>query len=108
MKDSVLMLASFEKTADHLFNASVNGRDDQIQGVSECIIMGIPMQIGTGILKVRQRYVNHLGGVSGGVGEQRMHAYGMYVDIYSIALYFLQLVHELACIKCLCVSINKP
>ncbi|CAL5419427.1 unnamed protein product [Camellia sinensis] len=57
MKDSVLMLASFEKTADHLFNASVNGRDDKIEGVSECIIMGIPMQIGTGILKVRQRYV---------------------------------------------------
>jgi len=55
MKDSVLMLASFEKTADHLFNASVNGRDDKIEGVSECIIMGIPMQIGTGILKVMQR-----------------------------------------------------
>ncbi|OVA18215.1 RNA polymerase [Macleaya cordata] len=55
MKESVLMLASFEKTADHLFNASVNGRDDKIEGVSECIIMGIPMQIGTGILKVRQR-----------------------------------------------------
>uniref|UniRef100_A0A1D1XDD4 DNA-directed RNA polymerase subunit n=1 Tax=Anthurium amnicola TaxID=1678845 RepID=A0A1D1XDD4_9ARAE len=59
MKDSVLMLASFEKTADHLFNASVNGREDQIEGVSECIIMGIPMQLGTGILKVRQR-VDHL------------------------------------------------
>ncbi|XP_028071827.1 DNA-directed RNA polymerase III subunit 1 isoform X2 [Camellia sinensis] len=58
MKDSVLMLASFEKTADHLFNASVNGRDDKIEGVSECIIMGIPMQIGTGILKVRQRVEN--------------------------------------------------
>ncbi|XP_043723195.1 DNA-directed RNA polymerase III subunit 1 isoform X1 [Telopea speciosissima] len=55
MKESVLMLASFEKTADHLFNASVNGRDDKIEGVSECIIMGIPMQIGTGMLKVRQR-----------------------------------------------------
>ncbi|KAI8573806.1 hypothetical protein RHMOL_Rhmol01G0304200 [Rhododendron molle] len=55
MKESVLMLASFEKTADHLFNASVNGRDDKIEGVSECIIMGIPMQIGTGILKVMQR-----------------------------------------------------
>ncbi|KAK3012475.1 hypothetical protein RJ639_007986 [Escallonia herrerae] len=55
MKDSVLMLASFEKTADHLFNASVNGRDDKIEGVSECIIMGIPMQIGTGMLGVRQR-----------------------------------------------------
>ncbi|XP_038972864.1 DNA-directed RNA polymerase III subunit 1 isoform X2 [Phoenix dactylifera] len=55
MKDSVLMLASFEKTAEHLFNASYNGRNDQIEGVSECIIMGIPMQLGTGILKVRQR-----------------------------------------------------
>ncbi|RVW65945.1 DNA-directed RNA polymerase III subunit 1 [Vitis vinifera] len=57
MDKSVLMLASFEKTADHLFNASVSGRDDKIEGVSECIIMGIPMQLGTGILKVRQRYV---------------------------------------------------
>ncbi|KAK6935961.1 RNA polymerase Rpb1, domain 5 [Dillenia turbinata] len=55
MKDSVLMLASFERTADHLFNASVTGRNDRIEGVSECIIMGMPMQIGTGILKVRQR-----------------------------------------------------
>ncbi|KAH7650983.1 DNA-directed RNA polymerase protein [Dioscorea alata] len=55
MKDSVLMLASFEKTAEHLFNASFSGREDQIEGVSECIIMGIPMQLGTGILKVRQR-----------------------------------------------------
>ncbi|XP_074366508.1 DNA-directed RNA polymerase III subunit 1 [Apium graveolens] len=55
MKDSVLMLASFEKTSDHLFNASVNGRVDKIEGVSECIIMGIPMQIGTGMLKVMQR-----------------------------------------------------
>ncbi|CAL9163807.1 unnamed protein product, partial [Musa hybrid cultivar] len=57
MKESVLMLASFEKTAEHLFNASYGGRDDQIEGVSECIIMGIPMQLGTGILKVRQRYI---------------------------------------------------
>lgn len=56
MDKSVLMLASFEKTSDHLFNASVSGRDDKIEGVSECIIMGIPMQLGTGILKVRQRY----------------------------------------------------
>ncbi|KAH6755754.1 nuclear RNA polymerase C1 [Perilla frutescens var. hirtella] len=54
MRDSVLMLASFEKTADHLFNASVNGRVDKIEGVSECVIMGIPIQVGTGMLKVRQ------------------------------------------------------
>ncbi|XP_021907699.1 DNA-directed RNA polymerase III subunit 1 isoform X2 [Carica papaya] len=55
MDKSVLMLASFEKTADHLFNASVSGKVDRIEGVSECIIMGIPMQMGTGVLKVMQR-----------------------------------------------------
>ncbi|XP_062171677.1 DNA-directed RNA polymerase III subunit 1 [Alnus glutinosa] len=55
MGKSILMLASFEKTADHLFSASINGRDDRIEGVSECIIMGIPIPIGTGMLKVRQR-----------------------------------------------------
>jgi DNA-directed RNA polymerase beta' subunit len=50
------MLASFEKTSEHLFNASYAGREDDIDGVSECIIMGIPMTLGTGILRVRQRY----------------------------------------------------
>lgn len=55
MKESVLMLASFEKTSDHLFNASVNGRVDNIEGVSECIIMGIPMQTGTGMIGVKQK-----------------------------------------------------
>ncbi|KAI3754196.1 hypothetical protein L1987_53974 [Smallanthus sonchifolius] len=55
MKESVLMLASFEKTADHFFNASVNGRVDKIEGVSECIITGVPMQTGTGMIGVKQR-----------------------------------------------------
>jgi len=41
MKDSVLM-ASFEKTTDHLFDASVYGKADSIAGVSESIIMGNP------------------------------------------------------------------
>lgn len=56
MKTSVLMLASFERTMDHLFNASYAGRVDEIEGVSECVIMGMPMKPGTGILKVKQRY----------------------------------------------------
>ena len=43
MKESVLMLASFEKTADHLFDAAYYGQRDAIKGVSECIIMGISM-----------------------------------------------------------------
>ncbi|KAI1788935.1 beta and beta-prime subunits of DNA dependent RNA-polymerase [Ganoderma leucocontextum] len=42
MKDSVLMLASFEKTTDHLFDASAYGKTDAIAGVSESIIMGNP------------------------------------------------------------------
>lgn len=52
MKDSVLMLASFEKTTDHLFEASFYSKKDPIDGVSECIILGIPMQIGTGLFRV--------------------------------------------------------
>ena len=36
------MLASFEKTTDHLFNAAFNARRDPIQGVSECIILVRP------------------------------------------------------------------
>ncbi|KAG5220537.1 beta and beta-primes of DNA dependent RNA-polymerase [Salix suchowensis] len=42
MKDSVMMLASFEKTTDHLFDASAYGKNDSIAGVSESIIMGNP------------------------------------------------------------------
>lgn len=52
MRESVLMLASFEKTTDHLFDAAMHGRHDAIVGVSECIIMGIPIPLGTGLFKL--------------------------------------------------------
>lgn len=55
MKDSVLMLASFEKTTDHLFDAARFAKQDDIDGVSECIIMGSPMPVGTGLFRVLQR-----------------------------------------------------
>ena len=55
MKDSVLMLASFEKTTDHLFDAAVHARKDSIEGVSECIIMGIPVPLGTGLFKIMKK-----------------------------------------------------
>ena len=42
------MLASFEKTSDHLFDAAYFGQKDAIKGVSESIILGIPMNVGTG------------------------------------------------------------
>nr|WCZ58691.1 DNA-directed RNA polymerase III subunit RPC1 [Seculamonas ecuadoriensis] len=56
MKDSVLMLASFEKTVDHLFEAAAHTRSDAMVGVSECIIMGTPVPLGTGIFKLLQRH----------------------------------------------------
>ena len=52
MRDSVLQLASFEKTADHLFDAGGAGRTDLIEGVSECIIMGKTVGLGTGAMEV--------------------------------------------------------
>ena len=52
MRDSVLQLASFEKTPDHLFDAAVTGKKDEIKGVSECIIMGQSVRLGTGSMNV--------------------------------------------------------
>ena len=52
MRDSVLQLASFEKTPDHLFEAAVSSKKDEIKGVSECIIMGQSVGLGTGAMKV--------------------------------------------------------
>lgn len=55
MRDSVLQLASFEKTPDHLFEAAWRGKVDRVEGVSECIIMGQPVGLGTGAMKVVRR-----------------------------------------------------
>ncbi|KAK4159323.1 DNA-directed RNA polymerase III subunit RPC1 [Cladorrhinum sp. PSN259] len=55
MRDSVLQLASFEKTPDHLFDAAAGMKKDRIHGVSECIIMGQTMSIGTGAFQVVRR-----------------------------------------------------
>lgn len=64
MRDSVLQLASFEKTPDHLFEAAWHMKRDRIEGVSECIIMGQSMGQGTGAFKVVRR-LNLEGGVVG-------------------------------------------
>lgn len=55
MRDSVLQLASFEKTPDHLFAAASGMKSDKIEGVSECIIMGQSMSVGTGAMKAVRR-----------------------------------------------------
>ena len=55
MRDSVLQLASFEKTPDHLFEAAWHGKTDRVEGVSECIIMGQTVGLGTGAMKIVRR-----------------------------------------------------
>ena len=55
MRDSVLHLASFEKTPDHLFEAAARMKTDGIEGVSEGIIMGQTMNVGTGAFQVIRR-----------------------------------------------------
>jgi DNA-directed RNA polymerase III subunit RPC1 len=52
MNDSALMLASFEKTTDYLFDAGQRALAEKIAGVSECIIMGRPIPLGTGLFKL--------------------------------------------------------
>ncbi|VDM52864.1 unnamed protein product [Angiostrongylus costaricensis] len=55
MKESVLLLASFEKTMDHLFEAAFYSQTDPVYGVSESIILGTPLSIGTGLFKLHQK-----------------------------------------------------
>lgn len=52
MKNSTLMLASFECTTDHLYDAAVHCKKDEITGVSECIITGNMASLGTGAFKL--------------------------------------------------------
>jgi len=55
MRESVLVLASFERMTDFLFDAGAHSRVDHIRGVSECIICGVPVPLGTGLFKIIQR-----------------------------------------------------
>ncbi|CAJ2657296.1 unnamed protein product [Trifolium pratense] len=54
---SVLTLASIDRAPEYLFDACVHERDDPVEGVTDCIIMGRPIQIGTGMVKVLPRPV---------------------------------------------------
>jgi DNA-directed RNA polymerase III subunit RPC1 len=53
MKESILHSASFERTTDQLFDAAAKGMSDHVAGVSESIILGNQMPIGTGLLGVK-------------------------------------------------------
>jgi DNA-directed RNA polymerase III subunit RPC1 len=47
-KPGILVMASFERTAESLFDAAVHNRRDDVRGVSEAVLTGQPIPVGTG------------------------------------------------------------
>ncbi len=54
-KASVLARAAFEETVKHLVNASIKGEEDPLNGVTENIIIGQTIKLGTGKVKLKMR-----------------------------------------------------
>ncbi len=54
-KDSVLARAAFEVTVNHLLNAAIHGEEDALEGVTENVIVGKPIKLGTGDVNLRMR-----------------------------------------------------
>jgi len=52
-KDSVLARAAFEVTVSHLLDAAVHGEIDDLNGVTENVIVGKPIKLGTGDVDLR-------------------------------------------------------
>ena len=51
-KESVLARAAFEVTVKHLLEASARGEEDPLQGVTENVIVGQPIPLGTGLVEL--------------------------------------------------------
>jgi DNA-directed RNA polymerase subunit A" len=51
-KSSVLARAAFEITSAHLLRAAIMGEEDKLEGVAENIIVGQPVTLGTGAVKL--------------------------------------------------------
>jgi len=70
MKDSVFMHSSFERTNDILFDAAIYGKVENLRGVSESIIVGKTVPIGTGIFKLfmdKKRFNEEINGKKNGM-----------------------------------------
>ena len=52
-KESVLARAAFEVTVNHLLDAAVHGEIDDLNGVTENVIVGKPIKLGTGDVDLR-------------------------------------------------------
>jgi len=54
-KAGVLARAAFEETIKHLINAAVSGEQDNLIGITENIIIGQTIPVGTGLVKLARR-----------------------------------------------------
>jgi DNA-directed RNA polymerase subunit A" len=61
-KDSVLARAAFEVTVNHLLNAAIHGEVDDLDGVTENVIVGKPIKLGTGDVDLRMGSTSSSGG----------------------------------------------
>ncbi|CAK0820611.1 unnamed protein product [Prorocentrum cordatum] len=52
MCSSVLTRASFERTTDTIFDAAIHQQVDPVKAVSECVILGSTVNLGTGMFKL--------------------------------------------------------
>ncbi len=55
-KSSVLARAAFEVTVKHLLDAAAHGEEDALEGVTENVIVGQPVPLGTGIVELFMRF----------------------------------------------------
>jgi len=55
-KSSVLARAAFEVTVKHLLDAASHGEEDALEGVTENVIVGQPIPLGTGIVELFMRF----------------------------------------------------
>ena len=57
-KESVLSRAAFEVTVNHLLDAAITNEVDELNGVTENVIVGQPIQLGTGDVKLIAKPLN--------------------------------------------------
>jgi DNA-directed RNA polymerase subunit A" len=55
-KSSVLARAAFEVTVKHLLDAAAHGEEDALEGVTENVIVGQPIPLGTGMVELFMRF----------------------------------------------------
>ena len=70
-KASVLSRAAFEVTVDNLLEAAIYGEKDELRGVTENVIVGQPIKLGTGAVELVMGA--KIGGTGDGKGKKRFN-----------------------------------